>query len=81
MGWLVYEFALGDESRTGVITDWLEKNKVQKEARVKLDFKLDLLRKHGPSCPVEVLSPGPIDGGHIDKKIKSRFGAEVFKNA
>jgi hypothetical protein len=65
MAWGVYEFL---DSRGGrVIVQWAWTVRIQKKARTLLDQKIDLLREHGPDLPPGLLSPGPIDGGHIYK--------------
>jgi len=63
--WTVYEFL--DNRGAGVIQIWLKKERIQKKARVLLDQKIDLLRQCGPGLPPEMMSSGPIDGGHIYK--------------
>jgi hypothetical protein len=65
MSWEIYEFL--DNRGERVIVRWARKARVQKRARILLDQKIDLLREHGPDLPPELLSPGPIDGGHIYK--------------
>ncbi len=65
MAWEVYEFL--DSRGDRVIVRWVRKARIQKKARILLDQKIDLLREHGPDLPPELLSPGPIDGGHIYK--------------
>lgn len=50
-----------------MIVRWVRKARIQKKARILLDQKIDLLREHGPDLPPELLSSGPIDGGHIYK--------------
>ena len=65
MPWEVYEFL--DNRNDRVIVRWVHKSQIQKRARILLDQKIDLLRAHGPDLPPELLSTGPIDGGHIYK--------------
>ena len=65
MAWEVYEFL--DKRGSRIIVHWVHKAKIQKKARILLDQKIDLLREHGPDLPPELLSSGPIDGGHIYK--------------
>jgi len=65
MAWDIYEFL--DNRGERVIVRWVRTAKIQKRARILLDQKIDLLREHGPELPPELLSPGPIDGGHIYK--------------
>jgi hypothetical protein len=65
MAWDVYEFL--DNRGRSVIAVWLGKERIQKRARILLDQKIDLLKEHGPELPPGLLSPGPIDGGHIYK--------------
>src|SRR5579864_8820893 len=65
MAWDVYEFLDNRDER--VIVRWVRKARLQKKARILLDQKIDLLREHGPDLTPELLSPGPIDGGHIYK--------------
>jgi len=75
MLWTVFEFL--DARNFGVIQIWLKKERIQKKARILLDQKIDLLRQCGPGLPPEMLSPGPIDGGHI-YKLKVR-GPVMFR--
>jgi hypothetical protein len=65
MLWAVYEFL--DNRGERIIVRWARKARIQKKARILLDQKIDLLREHGPELPPELLSTGPIDGGHIYK--------------
>jgi hypothetical protein len=65
MAWEVYVFL--DKRGHRVIVHWVRKSRIQRRARILLDQKVDLLREHGPDLPPELLSPGPIDGGHIYK--------------
>jgi len=65
MAWEIYEFL--DSRGERMIVRWVRKARIQKKARILLDQKLDLLKEHGPELPPELLSPGPIDGGHIYK--------------
>lgn len=65
MAWEIYEFL--DNRGDRVIVRWVQRSRIQKRARILLDQKIDLLREHGPELPPELLSPGPIDGGHIYK--------------
>jgi hypothetical protein len=65
MAWDVYEFL--DNRGDRVIVHWVREARIHKRARILLDQKIDLLREHGPDLPPALLSPGPIDGGHIYK--------------
>jgi hypothetical protein len=65
MAWDVYEFLNNRNER--VIVCWLQEARIQKKAKILLDQKIDLLKQHGPELPPGLLSPGPIDGGHIYK--------------
>ena len=73
VSWEIYEFL--DSRKDGVITEWLRREKIPKRSRALLDQKLDQLRLHGPDLPPNLLSSGPIDGGHI---LKLKVRADVM---
>lgn len=64
--WVVFEFCDSDGTN-GCIVSWLRIERIDKRSRTLLDVKIDLLRQYGPNLPGDLLTSGPIDGGHIYK--------------
>jgi hypothetical protein len=55
MPWLIYEFldAQGDR----VMAVWFKERKIQKNARILFEQKVDLLEQYGPDLPPNLLAP------------------------
>jgi len=73
MAWLIYEFV--DDRGDPVLAIWFRRERVQKNARILFDQKVDLLAKYGPDLPPELLA-GPVDG-HIYKLKVRAHGVQL----